>query len=175
MSVAGESGLTNGRDVGGGGRERWKTRRLTEHVSLLSARRCYVGGGERLLEGFALLRCAVICLAVLIHCCVSAPSLPPRASYFESSGKSSHFTNSPAILTPANSNRDSSTYPSQHLSSLLDSTEILLDSSLTLSPHHHPHIPSPHPPNMTEYMDTDAAAEQQGDSKKISFRFCREW
>ncbi|KAM0716366.1 hypothetical protein Q7P37_007811 [Cladosporium fusiforme] len=27
---------------------------------------------------------------------------------------------------------------------------------------------------MTEYMDTDPAAEQQGDSKKISFRFCRE-
>jgi hypothetical protein len=29
---------------------------------------------------------------------------------------------------------------------------------------------------MTEYIETDtAAAEQQGDSKKISFRFCREW
>lgn len=29
---------------------------------------------------------------------------------------------------------------------------------------------------MAEYMETDqATAEQQGDSKKISFRFCREW
>ena len=30
---------------------------------------------------------------------------------------------------------------------------------------------------MAEYMDTDLATEQQqgGDSKKISFRFCREW
>ena len=29
---------------------------------------------------------------------------------------------------------------------------------------------------MTEYMDADPnTAEQQGDSKKISFRFCREW
>ena len=29
---------------------------------------------------------------------------------------------------------------------------------------------------MTEYMETDPnTAEQQGDSKKISFRFCREW
>lgn len=29
---------------------------------------------------------------------------------------------------------------------------------------------------MAEYMETDAAGEQpQGDSKKISFRFCREW
>lgn len=29
---------------------------------------------------------------------------------------------------------------------------------------------------MTEYIEADqATAEQQGDSKKISFRFCREW
>ena len=29
---------------------------------------------------------------------------------------------------------------------------------------------------MAEYMENDASAgEQQGDSKKISFRFCREW
>jgi len=29
---------------------------------------------------------------------------------------------------------------------------------------------------MAEYTEADpATAEQQGDSKKISFRFCREW
>jgi hypothetical protein len=29
---------------------------------------------------------------------------------------------------------------------------------------------------MAEYAEADpATAEQQGDSKKISFRFCREW
>lgn len=29
---------------------------------------------------------------------------------------------------------------------------------------------------MAEYMDAEQpVAEQQGDSKKISFRFCREW
>lgn len=44
------------------------------------------------------------------------------------------------------------------------------------APSRHTHFPL-HPLSaMTEYMETDAAAgEQQGDSKKISFRFCREW